>query len=91
MSSFLRYVFSVFKVVFESGKTYLGVFGGELALEELAEVSGVEMAEWFGLVRGVATEDQEKRVLAPVAPDELDDLPRPVKPTSVCVEQLLCG
>ena len=41
------------------------------------------MAEWFGLVRGVATDDHEKRVLAPVAPDELEDLARPVNPTSV--------
>ena len=57
--------------------------GGELALEELAEVKGVEIAEWFGLVRGVATDDHEKRVLAPDAPDELEDLPRLVKPTSV--------
>lgn len=68
-----------------------GVPGGELALEELAEVRGVEIAEWFGLVLGVATDDHEKRVLAPLAPDELDDLPRPLNPTSVWVEQLLCG
>ena len=64
-------------------RSYFGVPGGELALEELAEVRGVETAEWFGLVLGVATDDHEKRVLAPLAPDELDDLPRPLNPTSM--------
>ena len=69
-------------------KNHLGDVGGELALLELALVRGVEIAEWFGLVFGVETEDHENRPDLVPPWDAL--LPRDT-PTSVCVELLLWG